>query len=366
MVRSIAAISIFAIGTLAFTRGEEQGTQTSPTPTAFEVNKGMGIGFNLGNTFDLGLHSTKLTDVAPLIDLYTKAGMRHIRIPVTWGSPVKGDILMNSQGQFDANKPRIKDLDNVVDYALKKGLFVIVNTHHEHWIKEKYDGSAAYNNSFANLWTGIARHYKDRSPKLIFEILNEPEKAFGDWSGPVKPFDPQAIKYTRQINEVGWTAVRSVSKTRVVMIGVNGQGNQSLLDDVYPSSEILPGAGKDKYLIATVHTYDPWPFCGQDGTADKWPGINAIIAPIKAVAAHGRKLGLPINYGEFGVGRRQTPSERNTDIVRSYYRAVKQTADLEGMSVTPWDDRGWFGLVESSGQGKFRFVYDIVPSMMKK
>ncbi len=344
-------------------QGAQVETKTAPL-TADEANKALQTGFNLGNTFDLGIHSTSLKDISPLIDLYASVGMRHVRIPVTWGNPVNGDTLCDSQGNLNPKHPRIADLTRVVDYALGKGLYVIVNTHHEHWLKEHYDGSANYNTAFANLWSGIATLFKDRSPNLILEVLNEPEKAFGDWSGPVKPSDPQALKFTRLINEVGFKAIRKVSPTRIVMVGTNGQGNHSMLDKVYPTSASLPGGGGDKYLIATVHTYDPWPFCGQDGTNANFPGLGAITGPIKAVAAHGRKLGIPINYGEFGVGR-TGGNERNTDLVRSYYSAVRQTALREGMSVTPWDDRGWFGLVAPEAGGKFRFIGEIVPSMMR-
>ncbi|RYG24728.1 glycoside hydrolase family 5 protein [bacterium] len=336
--------------------------------TAAQVNRQMATGFNLGNTFDLGLHSTAPADVKPLIDLYVAAGMRHVRIPVTWGEPIKGSLLADRTGKLNPNNPRFRQLGTVVDYALSKGLYVIVNAHHEHWLKDHYDGSPTYDRAFADLWTGIAQQFKNRSQKLVFEILNEPEKAFGDWSGPVKPFDPQALSYTRKVNEIGWRAVRQAggaNRTRIVMVGTNGQGNQSMLDELYPTAAILPGGGKDPYLMVTVHTYDPWPFCGQDGSNAKWPGEAAIAKPIRDVAAHARMLGVPVNYGEFGVGREKDQSERDTDLVRGYYRTVRRTAQAEGMSVTPWDDRGWFGLTTRSNDGKYRFLHRIVPSMMK-
>jgi len=340
--------------------------RVQPTdPTALEVNREMKTGFNLGNAFDLGLQSTKISDVAPLIDLYWAAGMRHVRIPVTWGNDVNGNKLMDPQGRINSSNPRLGELDQVIDYALKKGMYVIINTHHEHWLKRSYDNTEKFKVPFSNLWKGIANRYKSQSPRLVFEVLNEPEGAFGDWTGSVSPFDPRAIALTRKINEVGLTAIRSVSPTRVVMIGTNGQGNHSLLDDLYPTVSSLPGGGSDKYLMATVHTYDPWEFCGEDGRNVNWPGERAIRAPVRAVAAHGRKLGIPVNYGEFGVGRRVLHAERDSNVVRNYYRLIKQTAETEGMSVTPWDDQGWFGLVSRDGLGKYSFSHIIVPSMMR-
>ena len=358
---ALAAAAVMACG-----NGQSPTVASAPVTgdEAARTNQMLGTGFNLGNAFDLGLQPTRLEDVSPLIDFYTDAGMKHVRIPVTWGNHVNGSTLCDDAGNVKLDHPRLKELTQVVDYALEKGLYVIVNTHHDHWLKDGYDGSAKYNDKFTNLWTGIARHFQDRSPKLIFEVLNEPEKAFGDWTGAVRPTEPKALALTRQINEVGVAAVRKVSPERIVMIGTNGQGNHSMLDDLYPDAKSLPGGGADRRLIVTVHTYDPWNFCGQDGSNANWPGEDAISGPIKAVAAHGRKLGVPVNYGEFGVGR-NSGNERDTDIVRGYYRIVWKTAVAEGMSITPWDDRGWFGLTAAGDDGKFRFVNDIVPSMMK-
>lgn len=335
--------------------------------TALQVNREMGLGFNLGNTFDLGLQSQTLTDAKPVIDLYVSAGMKHVRIPITWGSPVKGEVMADAMGKINTSLPRFVQLKAVVDYALSKNIYVIINTHHEHWLKDHYDGTETFDRPFRNLWTGIATEFRGRSQKLIFETLNEPAKKFGDWSGPVKPKDPQALAFTRRVNEVAWKAIRQTggaNATRIVMVGTNGMGNHSMLSSVYPESSSLPGGGSDRYLIATVHTYDPWNFCGENGSNEKWPGEAAIANPIKAVAAHGRKLGVPINYGEFGVGRDKKPEERNSDAVRGYYRAVWKVAKAEGMSATVWDDRGWFGLIARAGDG-WRFTNEIVPSMMK-
>jgi aryl-phospho-beta-D-glucosidase BglC (GH1 family) len=329
----------------------------------------MGTGFNLGNTFDVSHNSTALDDIRPLIDLYQKAGMRHVRIPVTWGGGFPGPPLADREGHVDLRHPRFLQLKAVVDYALSRGLYVVVNTHHEHWLKDNYDGSERFDMAFGTLWREIASAFRDSGPRLAFEILNEPEKAFGDWSGKIKPFDPTALKLTRQINEVGYRAIRDTggpNASRPVLVMPNGQGNQSLLDDVYPDRDSLPGMGKDRFLAVSVHTYDPWAFCGQNGANAAWPGRAKIEAPILAVAAHARKLGVEVNYGEFGVGRDKNPAERDSDVVRDYYRTVRQTCEKLGMSATPWDDRGWFALVSKGESGVYRFTDGIVPAMMAR
>ncbi len=79
------------------------------------------------------------------------------------------------------------------------------------------------------------------------------------------------------------------------------------------------------------------------------------------MAQHANALHVPVNYGEFGVGRSENAAERNSEIVRTYYRAMRLKCLSEKMAATVWDDRGWFGLINPSGTA---FIYQIVPTMM--
>lgn len=54
-------------------------------------------------------------------------------------------------------------------------------------------------------------------------------------------------------------------------------------------------------------------------------------------------------------------SERNANTVREYYRTMRLTCLSEKMAPTVWDDRGWFGLINSSGNS---FIHNIVPNML--
>lgn len=328
------------------------------------VSKAMGFGFNLGNSFDVGLNPTSLPDIQKVIDLYVGAGVKHVRIPVTWMDGFSGKHLADSSGKLNVKSPRFIELKAAVRYALKKNLYVIVNTHHEHWLKRAYNG-AKHDAIFTNLWKGIANEFKSESPKLIFEVLNEPEDAFGSWGGKINPQDPSAMEKTRNINLVGYSAIRSTggnNATRIVMFGMNGQGNHSMFPSLYPTRSSLPGGGMDRNIVATLHTYDPWTFCGQDGKLSAYPGADAVKQSVQTVLDHAAKLGIGANYGEYGVGRKDKVEERNTDTVREYYRVVTKTILDAGASATPWDDRGWFGLIEANN-GAYQFKYGLVQAM---
>ncbi|WP_207420116.1 glycoside hydrolase family 5 protein [Desertivirga brevis] len=334
--------------------------------TALTAIDNMGTGFNLGNTFDKPSHSTDPNNIKPIIDLYYNAGMRHMRIPITWMDEFTSR-LADANGNLNTNHTRLAQLNSVVDYALGKGMYVVINAHHEHWLKDSYDGSSNYNTKFTTLWTGIANYFKNKSDKLMFEVLNEPEGKFGQWGTSTLPTNSTAINLTRQINKVGYDAIRATggnNATRVIMISPNGQANDGQLDDVYPAKAGLPGAGNDLYLAAHVHSYDPWNFCGQEGSNSNYPGRQAFINDINTTASHAGALGIPVNYGEFGAGRvSATVSQRDSWQVREYYRTMRTTMLSHDMAPTVWDDRGWFSLISGSGSS-YNFVNFIVPHMM--
>ena len=79
---------------------------------ASSVIDSMGTGFNLGNTFDLASHSTIPETIYKIIDLYYNAGMRHIRIPVTWmegqaacgRAPIQRLTLLLKQNKYITKK----------------------------------------------------------------------------------------------------------------------------------------------------------------------------------------------------------------------------------------------------------------------
>ncbi len=358
MIVSFLLVKSFVLG--------PQGQGLEVFAPAKTVIQAMGVGFNLGNTFDLKANSATFADAKKVIDLYRSAGAKHIRIPITWMDMFEGDNLADEKGNLKKSHPRLAELRKIVGYCTTKNLYVILNTHHEHWLKKSYDGSAKFDSAFSNLWTGIANQFENSSSHVVFEVLNEPEGKMGDWSGPVKPFDQQAIALTRRINEIGYAAIRKTggnNTKRTVLIMPNGQGNHNMLQPDYPDRSFLPGKGKDPFLGVSVHTYDPWPFCGQDGSNAKWPGEAAIVEPIQKVIRHAQSLGVGIHYGEFGVGRDKDQSLRNSPEAKAFYQAVKKTVVGAGGSVTPWDDRGWFGLIQPSGSG-YQFKFNLFPEMV--
>lgn len=365
----IAIVSCSSDDRVVFVNGDVTGEEpgNSESYNAKQVILEMANGFNLGNTFDNGNNSTAFVTIKPIIDLYHNAGMKHVRIPTTWMDRFT-DKIADENGNVNTSHPRFLELVQVIDYAISLDMYVVLNTHHEHWLKDHYDGTEAYDTKFRTLWTGIANYFKNYSHKLIFEVLNEPEGTLGenDGNGPFPdPADATAMAYTRKVNQVGYDAIRATgggNTNRIVMVSVNGQGNALNIEEVYPNKASLPGAGNDRYLSIQVHSYNPWAFCGETGSNAAFPGSAFFENGVQTVRIHAQRLDVPINYGEFGVGRSTNTSERNTDLVRGYYKTMGDAILGQSMSYSVWDDRGWFGLINNSGT---TFTNNIVPYMLQ-
>ncbi|SMF00221.1 glycoside hydrolase family 5 protein [Pseudobacteriovorax antillogorgiicola] len=326
--------------------------------------KAMGRGFNLGNTFDAygkgsnwRRHDAAFTK--SLIDQYVSRGFTNVRIPITWLENHENGTLALPGGGLNRSLGRFKDLKATIDYALSKGLWVIINAHHELWLKKGYDGSEAMRNRFYGLWSDIAWEFKDYSSKLVFHILNEPEGRLGDFNGGASPYDGKSQQWTRDLNLAAYEAIRAtggMNAQRLVMVSPNAQGNHAMLRYVYPLISSLPGGGQDPFVMVAVHSYDPWRFCGPEGnngyyrsnlaklTADIRNGFQNVLA----WKGYGR---VGIYYGEYGVGRYQQAS-RAEPVVKEYYRLMTQGIIDLGLGGAVWDDGGWFRVVDDSRIGK--------------
>jgi len=353
--RVALALSIQILISVEGLRKRKVALERNAWPTAAEVLSSMGRGINLGNVYDAARgevwNDPSFGTQAARIDSLQAVGFTHVRIPVTWGDTF----------QWDA---RTSDANSTVRYAIQKGLYVVLDTHHEHWLKSHYDGSNYYDSKFAELWRNIATLFQDVGPELVFETLNEPEGTMGWWSG-VSPFDPGAIALTRQINQVAYDAIRSVSPNRVILVTPNGQGNQVMAPTIYPNRQSFPDNGGDSHLAITVHTYDPWEFCGQTGNNAFLGSVGNMQSLLRsnyqALFDWAAATNIPTHLGEYGVGRMpEREWERDTELVREYYSFVTNLFIERGMPTSAWDDQGWFAVL----LGRNQFVYGLSDSLL--
>ncbi|KAG8919162.1 hypothetical protein FRC02_001853 [Tulasnella sp. 418] len=130
-------------------------------------------GWNLGNTLDAiptegSWGNSGLT--AQTFDDIKAAGFKSVRIPVTWTHHFQTEAP-----SYTVDPTWMTRVETVVDWALARGVWVVLNVHHDSWEwadLSKYTPGQV--DKFEKLWTQIATRFKNKSEKLIFESLNEP------------------------------------------------------------------------------------------------------------------------------------------------------------------------------------------------
>ena len=312
--------------------------------TAMEIVSQMGIGWNLGNTFDahngrkVSVSSHETTWGNPrvtreLIHKVKEAGFKTIRIPVTWYPQLSND------GKYTINPDFLARVREVVDWAYEEGLFVIINVHHEDkWLNVKnldtdYEKIGV---QLGAIWSQIADYFADYDQHLIFEGMNEPRMkgTSVEWNG----------------NEAGYAAVNYLAQVFVDTVRGNGKGHngeRALMIPGYAASSSsavmtkirIPqwnGANAEN-IIVSVHCYTPYDFCLADTQVNfnrlyqtHTTEINMIFYNIKG---HFLSKGIPVVIGETGATNKDNPVAREN---WAYYMG-KQAASF-GVPIVIWDN----------------------------
>ncbi|MGD8175720.1 cellulase family glycosylhydrolase [Marinimicrobium sp. ARAG 43.8] len=281
----------------------------------------MGIGINLGNTLDAYPNEGDWAPKAqePFFVAFNEAGFHHVRIPATW------DTHVSDTAPYTVNEDRMTRTEQIVDWALAQGYYVILNAHHETWLKENYDNPTT-RARFDAIWTQIAERFAHKSARLMFEILNEP---VGMSMAQVNDLNPRILDI-----------IRAQNPDRLVIISSNDY------TPVYGLSGIT--VPDDDYLIGNFHSYDPWTFAGQcierwGSTADK----NELEGLYQIASDWSENSGIPVMVNEFGVphyDHLNPENECHQSDRLDYLSTHVNFATQYGVAATVWDDAGSFGI----------------------
>jgi endoglucanase len=299
-------------------------------------------GFNVGNTFDSDQHPRTPSSVNAMIDAYYDEGFRMVRIPVRWLDTDWGEgLLADDDGNLDRSHPRLADLESAIDHALGKGMYVVLNTHHEDWLFDNA-WSEDQRTVFAQLWSEICDVFKDRDYKLVLEVINEPHGTIVSNSAAVQA-----------LNQTAYDIIRGCggkNAERIIVIDGEDWGSPASLNATWSDVGEIPGGGDDPYVMGSIHYYSPLALThadDADGIDTPWTPA-AIQASFDAVAdwAEGK---LPIYVGEFGANWNQYAHEIN-DNVTGWYAAVAAETRARGWAFAVWDDGGWFRVMDRDDQ----------------
>ena len=283
-------------------------TNDTMTPTsAKDLVAKMTNGWNLGNTMDatgegldseicwlpIGVKTNKY-----MIDMLPDAGFNVLRIPVTWGNHLTDDKYTIDPAWMD----RVQE---IVNYGIDNGMYVILNTHHEEWCMPKESEKDGDIEEIKAIWAQIADRFKGYDEHLIFEGLNEPRlRGEGaEWTG------------TSEAREI----INEYEKAFVETVRASGgnNGDRCLMITGYAASSgfnnlsaIELPEDSDK-LIISVHAYLPYSFALDTKGTDKYdPNDNSIPELFENLNALFISKGVPVIVGEFGSVNKNNTEDR--------------------------------------------------------
>ena len=351
-----------------------------PENDAMDFLKKMGIGWNLGNTFDANNDSwgknremdletawvgVKTTE--ELIKTVHAAGFDTIRIPVSWHNHV--DMLFNITPEW------LDRVQEVVDYAINDGMYVILNTHHDVYSKYYYPTSEHYDTAhryITTIWKQLTERFKDYDERLIFESMNEPRMKDTSYEWSFNASSPECLDSADCINKLNQAFVDVVRASggnnadRYLMVPAYCASPENALSDYFT----LPTDSADNKIIVSVHAYTPYPFALQDG-GDKTFELTNIgqTAEINRFMNSLYKKfivnGIPVVIGEFGARAKGDNLQSRVNFA-AYYCV---NASARNIPCVWWDNHAFKGNGELFGvidRAKCEIVYpEIVEALVK-
>ncbi len=282
-------------------------------------------GINLGNMLEAPKEGDwGLTVHEEYFDLIKEAGFDFIRLPVRWSTHAKESAPYTIDPVF------FKRVDEVVHWALERGLTIIVDFHHYQEIMPDPWGNEQ---RYLGIWKQLAKHYRDYPSNVLFELLNE-------------PIDKLDASLWNRYALKALNIIRATNPTRDVVIGpvsANAYDWLTTLD--------LP---QDEHVIATFHYDLPFQFThqGADWVAgsDPWLGTpweateaekTEITRHFDLVADWAQRLQIRILLGEFGAYSEADMASR----VR-WTGFVRSEAERHGFAWSYWEFASGFGIYD--------------------
>lgn len=312
-------------------------TPKSSAATAMQTYvSAMQPSWNLGNTLDAIPDETSWGNplvTQAFIQQIAAQGFKSIRIPITWT-----DHTGSAPG-YTVDPAWMGRVQQIVDWSLQAGLYVMINVHHDAWMwvrtmPTNHDEVLA---RYTAVWTQIADRFKNHSNKLMFESINEPEF-----------LDVDITTQLAFLNEINTTFVHLVrtsggaNATRpLVLPTLYCNAEQIRVDSLSSTITKL----NDPNLITTIHYYGLWHFAVNIAGYTKFDqgSIDYTATQIDAVYNAFVSKGIPVIVGEFGV----LGWDKGYDTVEhgemlkfmEYFTHYMQT---KGITHMLWDNGGCF------------------------
>ena len=290
-------------------------------------------GWNLGNTLDAIPDETSWGNplvTQQFIQQLAAQGYKSIRIPVTWSSHV------GAAPGYAIDPAWMNRVQQVVDWSLQSGLYVLINTHHDSWewintLPSNHDAVIA---EYTSVWTQISTRFAGYSNKLMFESINEPQFANVDDTVGASDLDELNTLFVHIVRGTG-----GLNATRpLVLPTLHTNSGQAYVDSLATTIANL----HDQNIIATIHYYGWWPFSVNIAGSTKFDAtsINDVTSGFDTVYNKFVANGIPVIIGELGVLETGDAIERGEYL--KYFEFVSQYARSKGLTHMLWDAGQFF------------------------
>lgn len=323
--------------------------------STMELVRDMGIGINLGNTFDAcgdwiaqwSDRSTQAYETAwgspvitkDIIQGYADEGFGVLRIPVAWSNRMADD------GTYTIDQQWMARVTEVVNWTLDAGMYAIVNIHWDNgWVNKFPDNKDECMKRFEKMWTQISDNFKDYGDHLMFEAQNEElgwDSVWNKWAG-----DNGKVESYQLANEINQKFVDTVRKSggnnpkRHLLISGYNTGIDVTCDPLFK----MPSDPANRLAIS-VHYYSPAGFAILEEDADwgkatsTWgtdADYNELYTNLDMMKTNFIDKGIPVIVGEYGCPIKNKEPES----VRRFLTSVCKAAYERQLCPVLWDTPG--------------------------
>lgn len=310
----------------------------------------MYLGWNLGNTMEApgGENAWGNPNVTQLlIDSIKAAGFNAIRIPCAWDSHV------SDATNHTINPTWLARIKEIVDYCYKNNMYVMLNIHWDGgWLETNCTEAKKAENNIKQkaYWEQIAVYFRNYDEHLLFASANEPNVSNATEMSVLMSY------HQTFVNAVRSTGGRNAYRVLIV------QGPSTDIQKTVDLMNSWPTDNVSNRIIAEVHYYTPWTFCGltEDATWGKmayyWGTGNLSATETSRNYANGEAemstlfakiktkfvdKGIPVILGEFGALKRSTLSgdalKKHLASRAYFYQCVVKYGRNNGMVPFLWD-----------------------------
>lgn len=328
--------------------------------STMELVRDMGIGINLGNTFESCPNwyeedwIAKWTEGKPqnyetawgspeitkeMIEGIAKEGFGVLRIPVAWSNIMAHDGTYTINAEYDAR------VHEIVDWTLESGMYAIINIHWDGgWVNKFPDDKEESMKRYTHMWEQIADSFKDYDDYLMFESQNEElgwESIWNPWGDGTGKAESYAL--CNEINQVFVDTIRNSGgnnpKRHLLISGYN-TGIDRTCDDLFK----MPNDPANRMAVS-VHYYSPAGFAILEEDADWGKAIPtwgsdqdyaSLRSEMDMLKTHFTDKGIPVIIGEYGCPTKNKEPES----VQRFLSSVCEEAYQRGHCPVMWSTPG--------------------------